>query len=89
MKIDNTQYPDKLIRCIEQSEGVYSNDVEKLVVSSTIDMLFYKFSLMDYLDDYNITKSDYKQWFERPAFELGLNDLLQDFLFCAEDKDGK
>ena len=87
MKIDSDTYLSTLAICIQMSEGIYCNDIEKLIAISTIQMLFFKFSISDYIDQYEITTSDYEKWYERPAYELGVNDLLKEILFANGDED--
>ena len=63
------------------SEGIYCNDIEKLIAASTLKMLFFKFSISDYIDQYEITTNDYEKWYELQAKELGINDLLKEIIF--------
>ena len=87
MKIDSDTYLSTLAICIQQSEGVFCNDIEKLIAASTLNMLFFKFGLSDYIDQYDMKISDYENWFERPAYELGINDLLKELIFNNGDED--
>lgn len=89
MKVDSDTYLSTIAICIQMSEGVFCNDIEKLIAASTMNMLFFKFGLSDYLDEYQITTSDYEMWFERPAHELGINDLLKEILFDSGEEDDK
>lgn len=89
MKVDSDVFLSTIAIAIQQSEGVFCNDIEKLIATSTIQMLFFKFGLSQYLDEYEISKADYKQWFFKPAKELEIDSLLQDILFDNGEEDDK
>ena len=87
MKVDGDTFLSTIAISIQMSEGVFCNDIEKLIAISTLNMLFFKFGLSDYIDQYDMKISDYENWFERPAYELGINDLLKELIFNNGDED--
>jgi len=81
-------YLEQIVEAIETSEGIYAGIAHKMVAASTLTMLFDMFALSDFIENKEITKEDYKQWFEKPAKAIGADKFIY-FKIFGEDKDGK
>ena len=81
-------YLEQIVQAIETSEGIYAGIAHKTVAASTLTMLFDMFALSDFIEEKEITKEDYKRWFEQPAKDIGADKFIY-FKIFGEDKDGK
>ena len=75
-----------LVEAIENSECIYTSTAHKAVAVSTITMLFSKLKLTDYMNDVEVTIEDYKEFFEQPAIQNGIDKFLYKELFGDKDE---
>ena len=75
-----------LVKAIENSECIYSSIAHKAIVVSTITMLFHKLKLTDYMNNIEVKIEDYKEWFEQPAIENGIDNFIYTELFGDKDE---
>lgn len=86
VKVERDFYLNELIACMEQSEGVYNSIASKIVAISTIKMLFDLLDITAYIEQKDVSKSDYEKWFLKPAEEYGYDKIIYDMLFGDEDE---
>ena len=89
VEVHKNFYLNGIVQAIETSEGIYSCPAHKAVTIGTIKMLFSNFQLRKYMDDLDVTKEDFKNWFEEPTAAVGADRFVYDKLFGDEYEDEK
>ena len=77
---------NQLIHAIEESEDTYSSDTHKVVVIGTLQMIFFKFQLADYMANIEVTKADYEKWFKNSAENIGADKFIYNQLFGVSNE---
>ena len=48
-------------------------------------MLFFKFQLAEFMDGIDVSKADYKKWFEKSAIENNVDKFIYNKLFKVKE----
>ncbi len=85
---DRYFFLDEIVNAMQMSKGIYRGRGHLVISIATLEMLFDKLQLAQFLNNNEITKEDYKKYFEQSAIENSINKYVYDKLFkgCKNGK---
>ena len=88
-KLENKYFfLDEIINSMKMSKGIYRGKGHLVISIATLEMLFDKLQIAQFLNKNEVTIEDFKKYFEQPAIESGINDYVYNKLFkeCQNER---
>jgi hypothetical protein len=88
-KLENKYFfLDEIINSMKMSKGIYRGKGHLIISIATLEMLFDKLQLAQFLNRNEVTVEDYKKYFEQSATESGISDYVYNKLFkeCQNER---
>lgn len=85
---DKDFFLHEIIGAMKMSKGIYRGNGHLVISIATIEMLFDKLQLAQYLEENEVTVEDYKKYFQQRAKEVEIDEYIYNKLFkgCKNER---